>query len=76
MTDPANWHIYQWLAEWVHNAKACRWPSFQHDTELQNIVSQFNDEKVLVEVPPDFYDMDDTYGIDPNDVQSMYHEIL
>ena len=34
---------------------------------FQNVCLKFNDERVIVESPPDYYAMGETNGIDAND---------
>jgi len=43
-------------------------PVFNMKQMFQNICLQFNDERVVVEFPPDYYAMGDMNGIDVNDI--------
>jgi len=43
-------------------------PVFNMKQMFQNVCFQFNNERVVVELPPDYCAMDDTYGLDANDI--------
>ena len=67
MSIPSNRHIYQRLAEEVTSRRHIDDPTYSVRQMFQNIVLQFNDERVAVAMPPDFDDLADTEEIDAND---------
>ena len=67
MSIPSNRHIYQRLAEGVTSRRHIDDPTYSVRQMFQNVVLQFNDERVAVAMPPDFDDLVDTEEIDAND---------
>lgn len=68
MAITANRHIYHQLAECCTIHMYLDDPLFNLKQMFQNISLQFNDERVFVKFPPNFYDVGDTNGIDANDI--------
>ena len=67
MAIPANCHIYQQLAEGCTKRRHLDDLVFHVKQIFQDLCLQFNDERVVVELPPDYYEMGDDSGINPND---------
>ena len=66
MSIPDNRHIYQRLAEGCTTRKHLDDPIYNMKQMFQNIGLMFNDERVVIELPPDYYAMGETHDIDPN----------
>ena len=71
MAIPANRHIYQRLAEGCTTRRHLDDPVFNLKQMFQNVALQFNDERLIVELPPDYYAMDDCSCIDANDINRI-----
>ena len=71
MAIPANRHIYQRLAEGYTTRRHLDDPVFNMKQMFQNVSLQFNDERLIVELPPDYYAMEDSSCIDANDISRI-----
>ena len=71
MAIPANRHIYQRLAEGCTTRHHLDNSVFNIKQMFQNVCLQFNDERVIVELPSDYYAMEDTNDIDANDISCI-----
>ena len=71
MAIPANRHIYQRLAEGCTTRRHLDDPVFNIKQMFQNICLQFNDERVNVELPSDYYAMEYLNEIDANDISRI-----
>ena len=67
MSVSANRHIYQRLAEGCTARRHVDDPVFNSKEMFQSLALMFNNERVMVTLPPDYYQLGDTRGIDPND---------
>ena len=67
MSVPSNRHINQRLAEGVTSRRHIDNLTYSVRQMFQDLVLQFNDERVAVAMPPDFDDLADTEEINAND---------
>ena len=71
MVIAANQYIYQQLADGYTVRRHIDDPVFNMKQMLQNVCFQFNNERIVVELPPDYYAMGDIYGLDANNITKI-----
>ena len=71
MAIAANQYIYQQLADGYTVRQRIDDHVFNMKQMFQNVCFQFNNERIVVELPPDYYAMGDMYGLDANNITKI-----